>query len=432
MESEADSSRILFINSADCQNTSGQPHLTTQFTLNLEDSIVVPHHHVVRMFLHRVTIPHTFYNFQKSRNCSLQVAFRHSGSLLTDVSTLNLTIDDGNYNALSLLNLMTTEINRWLDGATTSYLGSIDTPVPTNYRGLNLFIRYNQSLLKYEWILRNVSYSPTTATDSSFVIFKWDSGSAKETTFKEEIGFIDNTWIDGVSYDFFLEYNRTATPSDQYKWGAMTNGGASVSDFFTLKTIDSNDFPTSMDYQDFAWEGVAEPTFPDGSPTILPDGTQLTDRKSVTSCIDVNYHIRSLYIRSNLTSHSVLDSRYGGRFSNILARLPNNALGGESIELDPTDGEVHTLTLKVREVDFIDISLTDAKGRLIDLNGLDWNFSLQFDIVHTAPRKAPLDIRDKIEHRKYRRFLQETGKKEELEAFKRFEDEINFTFETGE
>lgn len=148
MESEADSSRILFINSADCQNTSGQPHLTTQFTLNLEDSIVVPHHHVVRMFLHRVTIPHTFYNFQKSRNCSLQVAFRHSGSLLTDVSTLNLTIDDGNYNALSLLNLMTTEINRWLDGATTSYLGSIDTPVPTNYRGLNLFIRYNQSLLK--------------------------------------------------------------------------------------------------------------------------------------------------------------------------------------------------------------------------------------------------------------------------------------------
>lgn len=425
MSDEADTSRILFISSADCQNTSGEPHLTTKFTLNLEDSIVVPPHHSIKFFLHRVTIPHTFYNFQKSRNCSLQVAFRHSGDLFRDVSTLDITIDDGNYNALSLLNLITTEVNRWLDGASKSYYGSIDTPVPLNYRGLNLFIRYNQSLLKYEWILRNVSYNPSTATDSSFVIFKWASGSNKETTFKEEIGFIDNTWIDGQSYDFFLEYNRTAVPSDEYRWGAITNNGQTVSDYHTLKTIDSSDFPTSMDYQDFAWEGVC----PSG--TTLPDGITTTDRKSLFSCVDVNYHIRSLYIRSNLTSHSVLDSRYGGRFSNILARLPNNALGGESIELDPTDGEVHTLTLKVREIDFIDISLTDSRGRLIDLNGLDWNFSLQFDIVYNQPRRAPLDIRDKIEHRKYRRFLEETGKKEELEAFKRFEDEIKFTFETG-
>ena len=423
MEGEADTSRILFINSADCQNTSGQPHLTTQFTLNLEDSIVVPPHHAIRFFLHRVTIPHTFYNFQKSRNCSLQVAFRHSGNTLSDVSVLDITIDDGNYNALSLLNLITTEINRWLDGATKSYYGTISSPVPVNYRGLNLFIRYNQSLLKYEWILRNVSYSPTTPTDSSFVIFKWESGSAKETTFKEEIGFIDNTWIDGVSYDFFLEYNRTATPSDNYRWGAITNDGAVVGDFHTLKELDSNDYPASMDYQDFAWEGVAE------AGETLPTGETLTERKSVFSCVDVNFHIRSLYIRSNLTTHSVLDSQYGGRFSNILARLPNNSAGGESIELDPTDGEVHTLTLKVREIDFIDISLTDARGRLIDLNGLDWNFSLQFNIVYIAPRKKQLDLREKIEHRKYKKFLEDSGKKEEIEAFKRFEDNIKFSFE---
>jgi len=419
MNSEADTSRILFINSADCQNTSGEPHLTTKFTLNLEDSIVVPHHHAIRFFLHRVTIPHTFYNFQKSRNCSLEVGFRHTGNLHTDVSTLNITIDDGNYNALSLLNLITTEINRWLDGANTSYYGTIDTPIASNYRGLNLFIRYNQSLLKYEWILRNVSYNPLTPTDSGIIVFKWESGYSAETTFKEEIGFINNTWINGTTYDFYLEYNRTATPSDKYQWGAYHLGG-----YYPLKILDSNDYPTSMDYQDFAWEGV----IPSG--TSLPDGSTTTDRKSVTSCIDVNYHIRSLYIRSNLTSHSVLDSRYGGRFSNILARLPNNSLGGESIELDPTDGEVHTLTLKVREIDFIDISLTDSAGRLIDLNGLDWNFSLQFDIVYIEPRKRPLDIRDKIEHRKYRKFLEETGKKEELEAFKRFEDEIKFDFES--
>ena len=178
-----------------------------------------------------------------------------------------------------------------------------------------------------------------------------------------------------------------------------------------------------MDYQDFAWEGVAE------AGETLPTGETLTERKSVFSCVDVNFHIRSLYIRSNLTTHSVLDSQYGGRFSNILARLPNNSAGGESIELDPTDGEVHTLTLKVREIDFIDISLTDARGRLIDLNGLDWNFSLQFNIVYIAPRKKQLDLREKIEHRKYKKFLEDSGKKEEIEAVKRFEDNIKFSFE---
>ena len=63
-ETSTDASRIFFIDSRDGINENSNPQITTDFTLNLEDPIVVPNHHTILMALHRVNIPRTFYNFR--------------------------------------------------------------------------------------------------------------------------------------------------------------------------------------------------------------------------------------------------------------------------------------------------------------------------------------------------------------------------------
>ena len=73
----------------------------------------------------------------------------------------------------------------------------------------------------------------------------------------------------------------------------------------------------------------------------------IPDPLSYFSVVDVNYHIRQLYLRTNITSHSVLDSSIGCRFSNILARIPISSQSGGELRISPSDGAVHTLMLKL-------------------------------------------------------------------------------------
>ena len=115
----------------------------------------------------------------------------------------------------------------------------------------------------------------------------------------------------------------------------------------------------------------------------------------------------SLYVRTNLSSHSVQDSGTGGAFSSILAKIPvaNSITGrGGLITLDPTDGAVHQLLLKVKVIDAIFIRLTDRQNRLIDLNGLDWNIALQLDFIETPKLEIPMDKRLEIEQKLYNDF----------------------------
>eukprot|EP01044_Picomonas_judraskeda_P002214 COSAG03_NODE_152_length_11474_cov_37.043077_10_plen_448_part_00 len=438
-ETNTSASRILFLSSADGNNLSGNPNLTTDFELDLQQSIVVPPHHAILMSLHRASIPHTFYNFQRFRNCSVNVALRSSASLYSDLSNLDIQLEQANYNALDLVSVLTTQINNWLGGATNTQLGTIttggvvNTPIPdrNNGKDLEFYIRFSRSKLKYEWILSrgdNDVYGR-----EFFLIFKWGSGADKDTSIKDEIGFIDNVWIDGITYDYFCSVliNSNGVDYDEYGWGAITNNGVSSQDYFFFKTKDADDF-TNKNYKQLTWSGNILNT----TTTPLPDGTTLPSNtlKSVFSAIDVNFHIRSLYIKSNLTQHAVLNSRHGGRFSSILARIPNDVGNGDTLEVLPRDGTTHKLFLKVREIDRIFIRLTDLNNRLIDLNGLDWNLSLQFDFIeipdvnHHPPNLRQLTSNNikKRELEEEERRLRASGKKKELEDFLRIKNTTKF------
>jgi len=411
-ETSTGASRILFLSSADGDNLSGDPSLTTDFSFQLEQPIIVPHHHAILMSLHRTSIPHTFYNFQRFRNCALNVSFRSSDSLFADISNLDIQLEQANYNALDLVNIISTQINNWLGGATKTQLGTITNPITGTNKNLLFFMRYNRSELKFEWIL---SRGTNSTNKSYFVIFKWASGTDKDTSIKNEVGFMPTKWIGGITFDFWCEVQVEADGVDEYRWGAMTNGGVDGADFFTLKFKDSGDF-TDTNYKNLTWSG----NIFDTSDVSLPDGTTLSANtlKPVFSAVDVNFHIRSLYIKTNLTQHSVLNSKHGGRFSSILARLPNDVSSGETLEVFPRDGIQHKLFLKVREIDKIFIRLTDVDNRLLDLNGLDWNLSLQFDFIELPEVKhqAP-DIRKISRSNAMEKQIRATGTKKELEEF---------------
>ena len=432
-ETNTGASRILFLSSADGNNLSGNPNLTTDFELELKQSIIVPPHHAILMSLHRASIPHTFYNFMRFRNCSLNVALRSSGSPFSDISNLDIELEQGNYNALDLVEIMKTQINNWLGGAENTQLGTITNPITNTDNGLNLefYIRFNRSKLKYEWVL---SRGTNTITGREFIlIFKWATGSNSDTSIKDEIGFIDNVWIDGITYDYYCAVvpSISGVDFDTYSWGAVINNGQSAQDYFEFKEKLANDF-TNKNFKQLTWSG----NILNSTPTNLPDGTTLPANtlKSVFSAIDVNFHIRSIYIKSNLTQHSVLNSKHGGRFSSILARIPNDVGNGETLEVLPRDGTTHKLFLKVREIDRIFIRLTDVNNRLLDLNGLDWNLSLQFDFIeipeinHHPPNLRQLTSNNirKRELEEEERRLRKSGKKKELEEFLRIKETSKF------
>ena len=60
--------------------------------------------------------------------------------------------------------------------------------------------------------------------------------------------------------------------------------------------------------------------------------------------------------------------------------------------------------IKVREITFFYIRLTDQKNRIIDTNGLDWDLSLQFDFIENPEIKTPKDKRRQIEEAMYQKY----------------------------
>ena len=425
-ETNTDASRILFLSSDDGVNISGDDSLTTDFSFQLEQPIVVPRHHAILMSLHRTSIPNTFYNFQRFRNCDLEVDLLNNSQ--TVISNLAIQLEQGNYNALDLVDIITSEINNWLGGSSRTQLGTITNPVVSPAQGLNLFMRYRRSELKFEWILSRGSATNTTETQY-YIVFRWGTGTNAETSIRDEVGFIDHKWIDGVYHDFFCNVSLVNTgggANDVYRWGAVSSIN---SNFYILKTKNQSDFPLKS-YKDLTWSGNILNT----TETDLPDGTTLPANtlKPVFSAVDVRYHVRSIYIKTNLTQHSVLNSKHGGRFSSILARLPNDVASGDTLEINPHDGIQHKLLLKVREVDKIFVRLTDVNNRLIDLNGLDWNLSLQFDFIELPEVKhQPPNLREETANKILKRQLEDeerriraTGKKKELDEFLNIRDTI--------
>jgi hypothetical protein len=441
IETNTDASRILFIDSKDGENTALSNQLTTKYKVKLQDPIVVPSHHTLLLSLHRLNVPRTFYNFQHARNCGLEVIFLSfdgtnstgsgwASSNLNRPPYLSFELDEGNYDAVSLMNRITTRINDYLTTgeAPTERQphGTISLSVAQKNK-YKLSMNYNRNTLKYEWAMDLVDESVVPTDGGIMMVFRWKTGELygseqttysdyQDTSIRQEVGFISNKWIDGAIFDFWLRYSPNATATSRlwsYGYGTLPSTYPITADWGLASgelREKTNLSQTQIDNDRYYFRG-----------NDTPSGTPLSNNNYL-SAVDVSYHTQNLYLHTSITQHSVLDTRIGGRFSDILARIPVDVDSGGEIVVSPSDGSVHKLILKVREITEIEVRLTDLNDKLIDTNGLDWTFSLEFDFIVQPQVGVKKDKRETIEEKKYEYFLKKTGKLEEL---KRFQEQRN-------
>ena len=120
-------------------------------------------------------------------------------------------------------------------------------------------------------------------------------------------------------------------------------------------------------------------------------------------------------MRTNLSTTSVLDSNIGGGFSNILCRVPINAEAGGVINIEPVNGDVHKLLLKLKTISNIAIRLTNQKNETLNLNGLDFDVSLKLEFIEDRELKEPPDVRQTL-YQQSQRFKDAQALKIEEEA----------------
>ena len=353
LETGTGASRVMFINSADATQHQAGSSITTDYIFIPDESIVVPPHHSILMSLHHTQIPFSFYNFQSGRNTTIDYGLTDTG-VVSGADTGSITIPEGNYNAATLLN----KIMELLNAETN--LGT-------------LTIRYNRDTLKYEWNWVGLaSYRRLTLR-----IATGDNGSEKlDRNFRDEIGFNSNKFYLGNSaFNVYFENNGAGRLECGY-----SSDSASTPYYVLASGADTA-----------YWTG---------------EGNQ-GNTENIFSVVDMNAAIRSLYVRTNLSTSSVLDSSVGGGCSSILARVPIDVDSGGVITISPSDGSVHKLIIKVREITIIGVRLTDQRNRVIDLNGLDWDISLQFDFIENPELKIPMDKRLELDLKKYEKFKTE-------------------------
>ena len=341
-ETGTTASRVIYINSKDATAIMGDNRSDFDFTL--EEPIVVPNHHNILLSVYSAEIPYSFYNFRNGVNCKLDyaitayntpAAYDAAGKLTMGVVPLGqtLTIPEGNYNAIELAALLTAGI-------------------------AGLEVLYDANKLKFSFRNLNKGTRITLALKNG-----QDTGTpeAPGEDMNEELGF---DWFN-ILGDPFVEMENVGLTPNYYGYTNATG----------LPPVPGPGTDTNR----------AGPFF------VKPSFYLYSD-----DAADLTNSVRSLFMRTNLSTTSVLDSHIGGGFSNILTRVPIKADPGQVINIDPINGNVHKLLLKLKAITNISIRLTNQKNETINLNGLDFDISLKLEFVEDHTLKEPANVRETL------------------------------------
>ena len=322
-ETETSASRVLYINSKDASTFFNNNQ--SDFVFVLEEPIVVPEHHSMLMSVFSSEIPYSFYNFRVGVNCRLDYA----------VTAFNTPAD---YDANGFLDLTPASAQKLIiaEGNYNAVeLAKVISDGVVAAGPINpLEVKFDPIALKFTFrcIIPNLR-----------VTLAMKNGAATGEDMNEELGF-DLINVDG---DPFVELNGAGN-----EWFNGFSNPPAVPPGVGVDTVRNGPFFKTPDYFLFA-----------------------------DDVVDVTNSIRSLFLRTNLSTTSVLDSHIGGGFSNILTRVPINAEPGGIIKIEPTNGDVHKLLLKVKSITDIAITLTNQKNQVINLNGLTFDISLKLEFI---------------------------------------------------
>ena len=91
----------------------------------------------------------------------------------------------------------------------------------------------------------------------------------------------------------------------------------------------------------------------------------------------------SLYIRSPLSNINTYESRHGGA-SDILAKIPIKVNYNEIIYYEPVVYQFKSQLPRGQPLNDLTIRLTNKHNELIDLNGLNWEFSIVVETINVV------------------------------------------------
>ena len=190
---------------------------------------------------------------------------------------------------------------------------------------------------------------------------------------------------------------------------------------YTIK-LDNSYEPKSA-YQQMGFPKAEELTF---SPIDGPVQTL-----TAPNCVNMNGRTQSLYLRSQLTSTSCIESSTR-QYSNILQKIPIDACRDGILFYIPGAGAGVQSLLQTKNINELSLRVTDQQNNLIDTNGIDWDCSIQFDFIKAPDlrinrlendtNKMAGEHRKLMERKKFRKIkvkkgeTQEGGGKERLEA----------------
>ena len=343
-ETETRASRVLFLSSGDATAIFNNNRSNFKFTLG--EPVMVPNHHSIVMSLIGAEIPYTFYNFVNSRNTKLYFQYNvigntaYVGGIVSPTQVVDLE-PQGNWTETELATYITERINTLVGLAANTFV-----------------MEYDSRALKFRFYI--------SAVGRVCMAFKHSPDLSNDMN--EEIGFD----LDNALGDPFVENTGLAGTPLAYGYVNPPVGGTGVGINTYTNPLAGGPYP-ALQFDSYLY---------------------------ADDCADMSNSIRTLFIRSNLTSSSILDSHIGGGFSNILARIPITAEPGDIINLRASDGNVHQLLLKMKEFTEIHIRLTNQRNQEISLNGLTFNLALKLDFIENKRLEMPDNIRKLVDEGK--------------------------------
>ena len=344
-ETDTAASRVVYINSGDA--TIKYNNRSSDFDFDLQEPIIVPPHHSMLLSVYSAEIPYSFYNFETGRNTRIDFQLTPYGQPASYDANGKFDVDPAGFNSRTFFipegNYTAQELAATLSAGITTFIAGPGVVFP-------LTMTFNPTKQKFEFICNLKGYRITLGLANGV------QSGLDGNDVNEELGF-DLTNIQG---DPFSQVNGALTAwNTGYTQPPLAPPGNGID----VGVINS-----------------ADPL------TLLGDDV-----------VDMVNSIRSLFVRTNLSSTSVMDSHIGGGFSNILCRVPlRNTLPGQVIGIDPVNGDIHKLLIKTKAITTISIKLTNQRNTIIDLNGLDWDICLKVEFIETVDFKGG-DIRRIVE-----------------------------------
>jgi hypothetical protein len=287
-----------------------------------------------------------------------------------------------NTESTKIIHLNTADADAYLQSGITTYASfNLDTPIIIDKQHSAL-ISLNSAIIPYSmYNIRdgvNNSIPFRYSSDNSFDEIFIPEGNYTITTLANIIVGILNA-MSSLSGTYAISFDRT-----KMKYTISST----ISEIFL-------DFSSRIDTSHI------ELGF--GKNEITPNIVSLIS----TNVPDVNGSIHSLFIRTNLTSKSSIDSQTKS-FSTILGKIPIDTNFGGVLFFNPRDN-TQKILVDTHVINILTIRITDEFNRNIDLNGLNCNLSIMIDIVNKS------DFIKKDDRRIQEIFLENKNKQKQLE-----------------